>query len=628
MSVVKRSLALCLALVMVVMTMGAVTLQTAYAATDGDISGLTVTYKADGKSLNVSFTVTDVTTANLIPNHVNPSNSQVAVDKSASAFEASATPDDTKVKSTTATGVDIKAKYDVQVNNLKPKTDGKGGLLQLTVNATGPDPGKVKYLRTIKIDIPDKESGGTTTPTPPPTPTESSAKYTVTKVRGTKRVDSADVPNNERVYFDIDNLTSSSDASIRQTYFADVTLRIFDENAPAGLTDTNIVGSGVSSMDMGSFYFDKRVSTVAIIDTVEGYYEVELTGLRYSGNGNKLTFRTRKGNYIGDVTAVVAECISKQDAAKEPSNDNDDDDDSKLEVETPYVIVSKYSYGGGSVTAGETFPLSLTIYNTSETEVVGNMMVTVAVPEGLMLTSSSNTFYVEELDKHASITKSMQVTAKVDAKPQSHTVDVSMKYQYVDDRVNSRRSAETTEKIAVPVVQVDRFQVTGVEIPMESMLGEEISLTVNFVNKGRSEAYNLSAEIDGNIQNPGQNQNLGNLASGVTGTADFFIQPTEVGMCTGEIKITYEDTNMEEKTSTIRYSTTVKSAEEYMGGGGMIVGGGGIGMPGEGEMPVEETKKPSWPLIAGICVVIAIPVIIIVKKKLDAKRKEREDADL
>ncbi|MEG0753178.1 MAG: hypothetical protein RR461_05055, partial [Angelakisella sp.] len=208
-----------------------------------------------------------------------------------------------------------------------------------------------------------------------------------------------------------------------------------------------------------------------------------------------------------------------------------------------------------------------------------------------------------------------------------HNVGVAMKYQYVDDRANARRSAETTENIAIPVVQVDRFQVTAVEIPMEVMLGEETSVTVNFVNKGRSEVYNLSAEIDGNIQNPGQNQNLGNLLSGATGSADFYILPNEAGMCTGEIKLTYEDTNMEEKTATIRYNTNVKSPEEFMGGKGDMGIGGMI--PGMGEeMPPVEEKKSTLPIIIIGCVIVAIPVLIVVKKKLDHKRKEREDADL
>ncbi|MEG0541858.1 MAG: hypothetical protein RR528_05985, partial [Angelakisella sp.] len=525
-------------------------------------------------------------------------------------FTATGTADDLKVDSYKASGGKAVAEYTIEARVKANKASSTASTLKMKVENSKATPA---YSREIEVKVP--ASGGGVTPTP-------------TKVRGTKRENNIDVPNNDRVYFDINSLTSSSDASIRQTYFADITLRVFDENAPAGLAKdgSDIIKAG-NSMDMGSFYFDTRVSTIQVENSMDGYYEVVLTGLRYSGNSNKLSFRTRTDSYIGDVTAEISECITRKEANAESDKNNNSDDDSKLEVETPYVIVSKYSYGGGSVTAGDTFPLSLTFYNTSETEVVGNMMITITMPEGLMLTSSSNTFYVEELDKRGSITKSVQVTAKADAKPQSHNVGVAMKYQYVDDRANARRSAETTENIAIPVVQVDRFQVTAVEIPMEVMLGEETSVTVNFVNKGRSEVYNLSAEIDGNIQNPGQNQNLGNLLSGATGSADFYILPNEAGMCTGEIKLTYEDTNMEEKTATIRYNTNVKSPEDFMGGKGDMGIGGMI--PGMGEeMPPVEEKKSTLPIIIIGCVIVAIPVLIVVKKKLDHKRKEREDADL
>ena len=84
-----------------------------------------------------------------------------------------------------------------------------------------------------------------------------------------------------------------------------------------------------------------------------------------------------------------------------------------------------------------------------------------------------------------------------------------------------RSDNSTQETISIPVVQIDRFQVTGVDAPAEAYLGEENYLTVNFVNKGRSDVYNLSAEISGDIQNPGQQQNLGNLTSGSTGSAEF-----------------------------------------------------------------------------------------------------------
>ena len=356
-------------------------------------------------------------------------------------------------------------------------------------------------------------------------------------------------------------------------------------------------------------------------------YELELTKLRYSGTGNTLglTIRSREdtnGTYYAVHQAEVPQCVPYT-----PSNNNDDDDDpdySKMEMATPYVIVSNYSYGG-QVTAGDTFPLELTFYNTSRNLDVTNMMITISMPDAFMLTSSSNTFYVDQLDAEQSVTQTVQVTVKANAAPQSHNIEVSMKYQYIDDHLVSRRDNSTQETISIPVVQIDRFQVTGVEVSQEIYLNEESYLTVNFVNKGRSDVYNLSAQISGDIQNPGQQQNLGNLTSGSTGTADFYITPNGEGVCTGEVTITYEDTNMEEKTATIQWST---NAVDPMAG---MDFGPGMGEfdPGMMEDPtLTDEKKSPTPFIIGGVVIAAGVAAFLIRRRILKKRSEEADANL
>lgn len=522
------------------------------------------------------------------------------------------------------------AKYKVTVKNAKLKAGSTTANLTIKVTGTKVVNGKTYGTQTITTPVPnfDDGSGGSGSGG---TASNSNARYTVTKVSAVKRVGNVDSPATPP-RFDINNVASGSDATIRQTYFVDIKLRVSDEKAPAGLDVKNIVGySGADKMELGSFSLDKNQGgSMAITDSTAGYFEVTITNMRYSGNDKKLSFQVSDGStYLTDVLIdPLSECYSKKEAdAAYESNKNNNNSDSSMEVETPYVIVSKYSYGGGSVTAGDTFPLSLTFYNTSEFEDVSNMMITISMPDDLMLTSSSNTFYVPTLDTHESITKSVQVTAKPAAKAQSHNVQVSMKYQYVDSGATARRSAETTENIAIPVVQVDRFQLTSVDISPEVMLEEETSVTVNYVNKGRSDVYNVSVSIDGDIANPGQNQNMGNLASGATGSADFFITPNATGLLTGEITVSYEDTNMEEKTATIRYNCNVISMEEMMGGAGGIDIGGMV--PSDGDViPVDEKGKANWPVILIVSAVVLIPAGIVIKKRIDKKRREQEDADL
>ncbi|MCI8816527.1 MAG: hypothetical protein HFF16_04760 [Angelakisella sp.] len=441
--------------------------------------------------------------------------------------------------------------------------------------------------------------------------------------------------NGENVTY-IPGDSSKNDPSIHRGYYVDAMVRF----SIPGVTKADIISNSTPNVqilvDRGGFRFQSATDSAIKIERVEEtssgvICHVSLKALYYTGTGSTLAFTVQsKDNnenaaYIYEqFTAEVSSCVPYT-----PRDDDNDDtpDYGSMQMATPYVIVSNYNYGG-TVTAGDTFTLSLTFYNTSRNIDVSNMMITVTMPEALMLTSSSNTFYVDQLDSEATVTETIQVTAKANAAPQSHNIDVSMKYQYVDDHLVSRRDNTTQETISIPIIQVDRFQVTGVEVSQEIYLNEESYLTVNFVNKGRSDVYNLSAEISGDIQNPGQQQNLGNLTSGSTGTADFYITPNAEGVCSGEVKITYEDTNMEEKTATILWSTTVV---DPMGGMDMGMGiGPGMEVPGMMDDPslMDEEKKSPTPFIIGGVVAAAAVAGLLIRRRILKKRSEEADANL
>ncbi len=426
---------------------------------------------------------------------------------------------------------------------------------------------------------------------------------------------------------------TKNDPSINRGSYVDAMVQF----SISGVKKADIIENSVPKVnvivDRGSFRFQSSTDSAIKIERVQEtdagvICHVSLKGLNYTGSGNSLAFTVQSKENKEDMTYIYEQFSSEVSSCvpytPSPSTDEDDDPDySKMEMATPYVIVSNYSYGG-QVTAGDTFPLSLTFFNTSRNIDVMNMMITITMPDAFMLTSSSNTFYVDQLDTEQSVTQTVQVTAKANAAPQSHNIEVSMKYQYIDDHLVSRRDNSTQETISIPVVQIDRFQVTGVEVSQEIYLNEESYLTVNFVNKGRSDVYNLSAEISGNIQNPGQQQNLGNLSSGSTGTADFYITPDGEGVCSGEVTITYEDTNMEEKTATIQWST---NAVDPMAG---MDFNPGMDMPGMMEDPgmmEEETKSPTPFIIGGVVLAAAVAAFLI-RRKILKKRSEEADANL
>lgn len=346
---------------------------------------------------------------------------------------------------------------------------------------------------------------------------------------------------------------------------------------------------------------------------------IQLTGVYYvGGSDNTLKLIITQGNYNAIVTCKI------DNATIIPTKPDDEKPDTETTAAQPYVIISSYSYGKGDLVAGETRNITMTFRNTSKTMAVENMMVTMTLPDAMMLTSSSNSFYIESLAAEGTITKTVNVTVKPTAAAQSHSMTVDFTYDYLDNGV--RRNAKTTESISMPVLQVDRFTVTGIDLPQQIFIGEENNLSVNFVNKSRTDIYNLSAKLNcEGLSNNGEEQYLGNLASGTTSSADFYITGNEKGELVGEVIITYEDTNMNQRTVSVPFTTQVTSYEDVWGPSNPSVD---PGMDPGTDPGMEEPAGFPWFWVIGGVVVVAAGVFVYLKLRKNKKESVEEDEDI
>lgn len=347
--------------------------------------------------------------------------------------------------------------------------------------------------------------------------------------------------------------------------------------------------------------------------------EIQLTGVYYvGGSDNTLKLIVTQGNYNAILSCKI------DNATIVPEKENDKKPDEETTAAQPYVIISSYSYGKGDLVAGETRNITMTFRNTSKTMAVENMMVTMTLPDAMMLTSSSNSFYIESLAAEGTITKTVNVTVKPTAAAQSHSMAVDFTYDYLDNGV--RRNAKTTETISMPVLQVDRFTVTGIDLPQQIFIGEENNLSVNFVNKSRTDIYNLSAKLNcEGLSNNGEEQYLGNLASGTTSSADFYITGNEKGELVGEVIITYEDTNMNQRTVSVPFTTQVTSYEDVWGPSNPSVD---PGMDPGTDPGMEEPAGFPWFWVIGGVVVVAAGVFVYLKLRKNKKESVDEDEDI
>jgi len=292
------------------------------------------------------------------------------------------------------------------------------------------------------------------------------------------------------------------------------------------------------------------------------------------------------------------------------------DDPVRIGGATPNVIISSYSYGDEpSVAAGSSFDLAMEFKNTSSRFTVENIVMTLSTGEGLAISASSNTMYYSALRPGDTQSETLGISVLPLAKTGSDRIDVSFSYEYVD--TDQRCKVSTSQSIAIPVYQPDRFEVELPALPEFVTAYEEMYISLPYVNKGKSEISNVRAELvspDGSVSSINGLQNLGNFASGSSGTIDFIFTPQMPGQVEFSFVITYEDPNAKEKTVEFPVSLTVEEPyyPEYDPGFD----------PGY-EEPIEEKSGLPWWAWAAIAVVAAgvvIAVIVTVSRKKHPKK--------
>lgn len=290
----------------------------------------------------------------------------------------------------------------------------------------------------------------------------------------------------------------------------------------------------------------------------------------------------------------------------------------------PSVMVKDSSYGKPQIAAGETFTLNLTSYNTSNSTGISNVTTTLTLPETLTLAGGSNSVMTANVAAGGSFTNAFQLMAQ----PSAATGIANITVQYTFYSATGEEQLTSSQMITVSIVQPDRFSFSSMEVPDEVFTGEENTISLGFVNKGKGILYNVSAEISGNLKNPGQAQYLGNLQPGAEGSVDFVIASDTAQTVSGTITLTYEDIAGNQTTQTKEYSVTVT---EMTGMDGSFPGG--VVDPTIDPMePQPSAGMPvwGWAIIAVVVVVGAVVAFKIVKKrkaKKELKELEEEDED-
>ena len=337
--------------------------------------------------------------------------------------------------------------------------------------------------------------------------------------------------------------------------------------------------------------------TVKALDKVESQMQTIDASLSfYYDDGTQLT----NGSASGSVNVLSA-----------VSNDGQNED---IASPTPIVILSKYNYGGSSVAAGSGTNLSFSFTNTSKKLAIENVMVTVTGGSDLMLNGSTNTFYFDSVAAGGSksVTVPMKAAQLISASAQD--VQIAVTYEYVDQ--NARKSGSATLSLSVPLYQPDRFELSEPKTSYTGYVGEETSLTIDYVNKGKSAISNVDATISGDIDSPAPYQRVGTIDGGKNGTIAFAVTPQLEGENQVKIVITYEDSNGNTKERV--FEATVEA---------MAYEPADPGMDDPGMIDPEPANTFPWKYVI-IAVVAALIVLLIVLRIRKKKAKQKAEQAL
>lgn len=170
----------------------------------------------------------------------------------------------------------------------------------------------------------------------------------------------------------------------------------------------------------------------------------------------------------------------------------------------PNIIIGRYDIGADQIAAGDVFTLSIDFYNTNAVTNIENLVMSVNASGDLSIYGGSNSFYYPTLAAAGSASESVQLRALPTALTGTSSVSVSFKYDYVAGE--SRVTTTSEQSIFVPIYQPDKMTFSVSKPTYDIYSGNEVYLTLSYINKGRADAANVKVEITSGSSTAGEGE--------------------------------------------------------------------------------------------------------------------------
>ena len=288
----------------------------------------------------------------------------------------------------------------------------------------------------------------------------------------------------------------------------------------------------------------------------------------------------------------------------------------------PRVIVTGFDTDPGTVKAGSNFKLVIHLKNTSKKTAVTNMLFDLQAPASgtdeaaeapaFLPVSGSSSIYLDKIPANGTKDISIDLNSRADLIQKPYSITMTMKYED-----GNATQFEGESSLAIPVTQEARFEFSEIQIMPDTVaVYEEANITCNLYNLGRVKMYNVKAKFEGDAIE-GEEQFIGNLESGATGTIDGIVTTVAESYDESNCKLvlTYEDDSGKEYSVEQPFTMTITSEME----------------PADMEMMTdipEDTGSPVGLIVAvivGVAAVAAVVTAVLLKRRKKRIQSSEEE---
>lgn len=350
-------------------------------------------------------------------------------------------------------------------------------------------------------------------------------------------------------------------------------------------------GTGIVESYVASFWLE------LLPDRINGSYPVTLAVEGADTAGNPIS-----QNFIVYVTIRDG-----KDPNAEPEPEPEPEEPPTF---APKLLVQSYRYSREEILAGDQVTAEITLLNTSKTERIKNMTVTVSAPgEQLTLLSPTDSVYIESVKAGETCVVSFDYQVNVAALAGQY--DLTLAMDYADAKgMTYTGSGKARLSIKQPV----EMQFDPIVLPNQLEIGDVTQVQVQAMNLGRSKVYHVRAELAADGLTPQGTIFIGDMEAGTMAAGSTQISvggltegSSSYGETQGTVTFYYEDEAGQEQSQQLTFTTMIAS-------------------PFSGQ-PKEEVDDTSqwWVILVVILALLCCCVAVIMIRAISARKRRAQE---